>query len=199
MLDPERGWLESKSKEITLPGDAPQALLLLLHIAHLRFVEAKGIKMTCESLLKIAVLCDKYDTVSLIRPFLDAWLSPILPLNTMKLNIDQRLFIYWTFGMYAEFEAAYKMILFSVGRPTQLFFNTQPMRDPIDAYVLLPVAVRGRLLWNILVVVCLWCYPATSRQGETPLTIFITREHGYYAEWDTRQSLHLRHKLRCAI
>lgn len=53
--------------EMDLPEDDADALLCVLRIAHLQF---RKIPETLDyaELLKMAILCDKYDTVAIIRP-----------------------------------------------------------------------------------------------------------------------------------
>ena len=53
--------------EMELPEDDADALLYVLRIAHLQF---RRIPATLEfvDLLNVAIICDKYDTVEIVRP-----------------------------------------------------------------------------------------------------------------------------------
>jgi hypothetical protein len=65
-------FIESKTKEIRLPEDLPEALLAILKIAHMKFNTLPS-SMSRKLLVDLAVLCDKYDLIALIRPWLVSW------------------------------------------------------------------------------------------------------------------------------
>ncbi len=100
-------WVESEASEIPLPDDDVEAMLLVLRIAHLRFYEIpKKNGLSFESLLRLAVVCDKYDLVRLVRPFLDlhCWAQPYaFSTGSTKYHPDW-LFIAWTFGYHESFD-----------------------------------------------------------------------------------------------
>ena len=74
MLSPQNGFKEATSGEITFPDDDPQALLVVLLACHLRFQDIpEQLKFT--DLVNLCVLCDKYDCVTLLRPWLSAWMA----------------------------------------------------------------------------------------------------------------------------
>jgi hypothetical protein len=104
----ERHWKENESTEIPLPDDDIEAILLVLRIAHLRFHELPRTGgLTIAALLKLAVVCDKYDLVKLVRPFLDlyGWASSHLPdIGSGKNCNPSWFFIAWTFGYKDSFE-----------------------------------------------------------------------------------------------
>jgi hypothetical protein len=67
-------------------------MLLVLRIAHLQFKEIpQGNGLTIDALLSLAVVCDKYDLVSMVRPFLDlhCWALKVtyLTQNAIKIVI----------------------------------------------------------------------------------------------------------------
>ncbi|XPS72276.1 hypothetical protein M3J09_004443 [Ascochyta lentis] len=98
-------WAEHEASEISLPDDDVEAMLLVLRIAHLRFQDlpSKGL-FPLNSLLNLAVVCDKYDLVHLVRPFLDlyGWAKPAS--TVYEHNTDPVwLFIDWTFGYSGDF------------------------------------------------------------------------------------------------
>lgn len=96
---------ETSTFEIPLPDDDPDALLLLLRIAHLRFKDLPE-RISFPDLYRLAVVCDKYDTVAIVRPFWDRYGAPFLDL-VETVGYEQWLFIAWTFG----FEDVYRRLM----------------------------------------------------------------------------------------
>lgn len=78
MLDPEGPWRKQSSSwgSLRLMDDEPGALLILLDIAHLAFHEVPGTP-SFEKLVQLSVLCDKYDTVPLVRPWVARWIRDL--------------------------------------------------------------------------------------------------------------------------
>ena len=105
----ERHWKESDATEIPLPDDDIEAILLVLRIAHLRFKEIpQRHNLTIDALLNLAVVCDKYDLVKLVQPFLDlhGWAQYHLPNIRSEKNCNPSwFFVAWTFGYNDSFEA----------------------------------------------------------------------------------------------
>jgi hypothetical protein len=67
-------WAECEASEIPLPDDDVDAMILVLRIAHLRFHELPGERrLSSKALLNLSIVCDKYDLVRLVRPFLDLY------------------------------------------------------------------------------------------------------------------------------
>lgn len=68
---------ERTMSEIPFPDDSPQAFLIILQIAHFYFSDLPE-KISQEEFRDLAVLCDKYDTVRLAKPFVlsQGWLLP---------------------------------------------------------------------------------------------------------------------------
>jgi hypothetical protein len=112
MSSPGSVWEESRASTVSFPEDEPEAMLLLLRIAHLQFYDVPTKQLDDDRLHNIALMCDKYDCLQLTRPWLRQWIrkttfserhiSPITP---------RRLFIYWTFGMRFEFLVAVSRII----------------------------------------------------------------------------------------
>lgn len=60
MFDPHGHWTKQSSGVADLPEDDPDALLILLRIAHLQFSRLPEKLADYEHLLQLAVLCNKY-------------------------------------------------------------------------------------------------------------------------------------------
>ena len=63
MFDPQGPWAKQGSDTFKLPEDDPDALLIILRIAHLQFSELPDVLVVYEHLLQLAVLCDKYGCI----------------------------------------------------------------------------------------------------------------------------------------
>lgn len=105
MLNPDNSFKESNpaNQEITFPEDDAEAFMILLNIAHLQFLNVPSNIKNVRKLLNIAILCDKYDTVTLVRPWLPGWNDVISSIGRDG-SIEERLFISWTFGDVTTFE-----------------------------------------------------------------------------------------------
>jgi hypothetical protein len=105
----ERHWRENEPTEIPLPDDDVEAMLLVLRIAHLRFHELPRMHgLSLPALLRLAVVCDKYDLVKVVRPFLNlyGWASCYFPDIESGTNCSLSwFFIAWTFGYEDSFES----------------------------------------------------------------------------------------------
>ncbi|KAF1829917.1 hypothetical protein BDW02DRAFT_535226 [Decorospora gaudefroyi] len=117
MFEPH--WRENEATEIPLPDDDIEATLIALRIAHLRFHELpKEHGLTIETLHALAMVCDKYDLVRLVRPFLDLheWSECHFPLKKKRARYHPNwLFFAWTFGYKDSFIAFEKYITQRIG------------------------------------------------------------------------------------
>jgi hypothetical protein len=93
---------EGTAKEIPFPEGKPDALLIVLRIAHLRFKDLP-LLLDFQELVNLAVVCDEYDLVPTVRPFLTKWITPLEPLAD-KIGFEEWLFVAWTFGYPKIFE-----------------------------------------------------------------------------------------------
>ncbi|KAE9988241.1 hypothetical protein EG327_003455 [Venturia inaequalis] len=93
---------EAFAPEVELPDDNPQAILILLQIAHLRFDQLPGGAMSLQELNRLAIVCDKYDAVATVRPFIKTW-SPASRRVFSPHGNEQYLWVYWVFGYMPEF------------------------------------------------------------------------------------------------
>lgn len=143
MLDPARTWKESQLKSIPFPDDDPDATLLLLRIAHLKFGEIPR-TLSFDALLKLAILCDKYDVAGLVRPYLEGWVEGVKD-TVNKPDHEGWLFIAWTFGLANTFTRVAKSLVMSMKRDEHGALVTAENR-PLEDGVLMPVGSIGRLL-----------------------------------------------------
>jgi hypothetical protein len=106
-------FIEAWKDEIQLEGDDPDAMLIVLRIAHLRFSEVKRFFRKPSELVSLAIICDKYDMVATCRPFIHDWMKKWL--NKHDDNEEDRdenreyrigqegLWTAWVFGYTAMF------------------------------------------------------------------------------------------------
>ncbi len=114
-----RAMLDSKSRfkeaspstgEVFLEDDDSEALWILLNIAHFRFLEVPQ-SLEYDQLLRVSILCDKYDIVTLVRPWLPKWIRGLKHLSCCA-GYEEWLFIAWVFGDTSTFERiAYGLVL----------------------------------------------------------------------------------------
>ncbi|KAE9371869.1 hypothetical protein N431DRAFT_410930 [Stipitochalara longipes BDJ] len=88
--------------ELDFTEDLVNALLILLNITHLRFASIPS-TVTTAILSEIAILCDKYDCVLLVKPWLTQWLAQEnsvwkSPTAQIIPGRERWLFIAWAFG-----------------------------------------------------------------------------------------------------
>ena len=87
---------EGTAEEISFPSDDPDALLVMLRIAHLQFKDVPSL-LEFKELVNVAAACDKYEMVSISRPFSKKWIEHLEPLSE-KTGFEEWLFVAWTFG-----------------------------------------------------------------------------------------------------
>lgn len=103
MLDPAKPYVESNSTQVAFEDDDLEAFIVLLYIAHCQFRKLPN-TLSYNRLLHLTVLCDKYDTVGLVRPFLPAWVEPWKKFAHEK-GFERFLCVAYTFGFINTFES----------------------------------------------------------------------------------------------
>jgi hypothetical protein len=97
---------------VEFPEDDPDALLILLRIAHLQFHEIpKSISFSW--LTELAILCDKYDSVRLLQPFIEQWMSS-WTLLCLEPGYEAWLFIAWSSGCEQIFDLLAVSLVLSI-------------------------------------------------------------------------------------
>lgn len=92
---------------IDFTEDDGEALLILLRIAHLEFDKVPTTELPFKTLLGMAALCEKYQCVRVVLPWLGGWLAKEDTESKKPLQ-EQWLYIAWTFGrekVFAELAA----------------------------------------------------------------------------------------------
>jgi hypothetical protein len=101
--------LRTPAEEVDFSEDDSEALLTLLRIAHLQFSSIPP-AMHYKQLLNLAVLCNQYLCVNIVRPWLGLWLKDEYSQGMLQ-GQENWLFIAWTFGRYSVFKyVAAKMV-----------------------------------------------------------------------------------------
>ena len=154
MFNPVSGFRESNPDTVVeFPGDDPDVMLILLRIAHLQFSEVpKSITFAC--LAELAVLCDKYDTVSLVQPFIENWMSP-WTLLCLESGYEDWLFIAWTFGCQQIFDRLAESLVLSTsaGDLDLLFCDEMPpeiIGETSPVYPGFQVSASGLVIYSYL-------------------------------------------------
>lgn len=105
----EGGDDDTQNKQIDFSEDSGEALLILFRIAHCQFRKIPSI-LEFKSILDVAVLCDKYDCVGLVKPWLALWLAKEKT-EYEEPGHEEWLYIAWVFGLENIFQAwAIKLI-----------------------------------------------------------------------------------------
>jgi hypothetical protein len=91
-------------KQIDCTDNDPEALLILLNIAHLKFDSVPKTELTTRDLFSLAILVDQYQCIDLVRPWLGTWLPDKNEL--IRHSTEQWLFIAWVFGREKVLEKA---------------------------------------------------------------------------------------------
>lgn len=102
---------EKQGKHIDFIEDNGEALLILLRIAHLQFRKVPSKLKDFDTFLALAILCDKYDCVGLIKPWLQPWagnkgtVSVVWDVLWDVPGYESWLFIAWVLGWKNRFQA----------------------------------------------------------------------------------------------
>ncbi|KAK3061254.1 hypothetical protein LTS18_006680 [Coniosporium uncinatum] len=95
-------WKEGSSSEIELLDDDAGAVHIVLLIAHLQTKQLPK-QVDFETLINLAIFCDKWDTVHFVRPHTRDWLKQWKPHATDAGN-EGLVFVAYTFGDLETFK-----------------------------------------------------------------------------------------------
>lgn len=112
MLDPSKPYTESSSAVVRLVDDDPDALLILLCIAHLQFKTLPK-SLYLGALFELAVTWDEYDAVNLVKPFLTRWVKSLKP-HELRGNQGEWLTIAYAFGLTDTFKRVVQDLVHTV-------------------------------------------------------------------------------------
>lgn len=115
MLDPQGHFMESCSNgEVHFAEDNAAALLLILRIAHLQFREVPE-ALDLHEMVSLAVVCDKYDTAGLVRPWIKQWEESLKKRSILveAPGREEYLFFAWTFGDFSSYEKIAKRLIYN--------------------------------------------------------------------------------------
>lgn len=111
---------ESAATSVPLPDDKPSAMLIVLQICHMKYNQLPKGRMNLSELVDLAELCDKYDLVSNVRPWLSTWIEhqvldglQVPKLSTAFLKesaFPETLIVAWVFGYEVEFRKTSKAL-----------------------------------------------------------------------------------------
>ena len=94
--------------EIPMPDDDANALRVLLSVIHLKFGLLPKL-LAYDDLVKLAIVCDKYDVAEVVQPWITDWINNHKVLESLEdrsriANTEGWLFVAWTFGLISIFE-----------------------------------------------------------------------------------------------
>lgn len=118
--------------ELDFSGDPAEALLILLNIAHLHFISVPS-TLSLDTLSQVAILCDQYDCVQLVKPWLSGWLvqentqwRKVPDWNTTVPGREKWLFIAWVFGRSEVFKNFASLLVREMATYDDIYGPTPP-------------------------------------------------------------------------
>lgn len=94
----------------TLFDDDPVALAVILEAIHLQATRVPR-RVTIEQLVKLAVVCDKYDCAAAVKLWAETWMEPWSKCLTVGETQLGMLFVTWVFGQRNVFSSLTKMLV----------------------------------------------------------------------------------------
>ena len=114
MLSTEYNFIEASntSRVITFPEDDVASVFIVLLAGHLRFLEMPR-RIDKETLMDVCVLCDKYDCITVLRPWLPDWVSHVLNSFDKREFLSGWAMIAWVTGQNELFKTATNELVMS--------------------------------------------------------------------------------------
>ena len=114
MFTPEK-WSESSEQPVLMPDDNPEALLVIMQIAHLQFKQVPPAPGP-NSLLQMGILCDKYNLFDLVSLFVPSWMqSPYVNPDNEELGAENAAFTFYAFKERDKFVSAAVKVVCKIG------------------------------------------------------------------------------------
>lgn len=136
MLDPSGHFQEASKSEVHFGDDDASSLLLILRIVHFQFPMVPQV-ISFDNLYNLSILCDKYDIVTLIRPWLLQWVLGAKKSVSEDSRKGQWLFIAWVFGETDMFERIIRNLALkctvSAGSEEAVFSSGEV--NAVDSYI----------------------------------------------------------------
>ncbi|CAG8954740.1 hypothetical protein HYFRA_00004665 [Hymenoscyphus fraxineus] len=133
--------------EIDFTDDDPEALLILLKIAHHR-IKTIPKELSRETLFNIAGLVEQYQVLDLVKPYISTWLTEIWDNIPKWINqgLEKTLFIAYVFGQQQEFINISSTIVMhiTVESNETLFFSSKHVGGEV-ALDLLPPGLQDNM------------------------------------------------------
>ena len=98
---------------VELPDDDPEALRIVLNVAHCRTDRVPEVLLQ-EAMFKLTVLCDKYDLVALLKPYWKDWVGKLGAAPCTRSGFVHRLWIAHTLGYQEHYQTALAELMFVV-------------------------------------------------------------------------------------
>ncbi|KAL8678196.1 MAG: hypothetical protein Q9224_007136, partial [Gallowayella concinna] len=129
MLSPKSGFKEASldHEDIPFPEDSPQAVFIVFLICHMRFQDVPE-TLEFEQLVDVCAVCDKYDCVSLLRPWLSKWVEPWKK-SVTRSGFEEWAYIAWVIGEYALFHFSIPFAIVGVDFHMRLVYISVQGRD----------------------------------------------------------------------
>ncbi|KAF2866174.1 hypothetical protein BDV95DRAFT_599183 [Massariosphaeria phaeospora] len=88
-------------RQIHLPDDDPDMMLLLMRVAHLKF-NTVTLDLSFEQLLQLALICNRYECTEVLRPFHEKW-SSLHREKILQPGFEQWMFVAYQFGYEEDY------------------------------------------------------------------------------------------------
>jgi hypothetical protein len=148
-------------RQIDCTEDNPEALLVLLSIAHLRFDKVPA-NLSYQLLYDVAVLVDQYQCVRLIQPWFKTWTGRKgdgdVPEDRTEVGKEGWLFIAWVFGMVETFKRLARGLVLRIWideKGACFSRDDKPLPEPMPPGIIGLSPFLSKSIWTITFLVLL--------------------------------------------
>ncbi|KAF6835701.1 nuclear pore protein-like protein [Colletotrichum plurivorum] len=189
---------------VTLPGDAPEPMRILLLIAHGRNDDVPE-SLSTQQFFELVELASRYDMIAALHPWLQQWINPLLEaINSQKLDLLG--FIAWETGSRRLYEYTVKLFakqcaIDEYGNPLHprdglpVRLNKHTVRTGFYDYALkMRGAVVREVLFKLATAIQNCLGNSVCQRGDSvvcPLVVFESLTKAYEAaeiDWETFRS-----------